>query len=326
MGRLKSARGETFFAPERERTILARLARTNPGPLTAEALRAIYREIFSTTLALEHPRVTAYLGPEDTFTHVAALQQFGTQADYRPCTTISDVFAEVERGRADCGVVPIENSIEGAVNHTLDMFMESPLVICAEVLLKISHSLVAKGPRRQIRTVYSHPQVFGQCRQWLERHLPQVELVEVSSTATAAERAARHRFAAAIATPMAARRHGLKILASSIQDHAENVTRFLVIGTTQSTPTGEDKTSLMFSVKDRVGALHDMLIPFKRQRINLTKIESRPSKRRPWEYYFFVDLIGHALQPKVQRALRMLERQCTFLKILGAYPMAEPPR
>jgi len=325
IGDVKRRQGQGLFAPDRESQIFARLAGRNRGPLPAEALAAIYREVLSSALVLQQPMTIAYLGPADTFTHLAAIKRFGQQSDYVPCDSITEVFAEVERGGCAYGVVPIENSIEGAVNHTLDMFIDSDVRICSEVSLAVVHTLASRVPLSRVKQVYSNPQVFGQCRSWLERHLRGAELIEVSSTAKAAVLAAQRPGAAAIATALAAKRHNLSVLANHIQDQARNVTRFLVIGRTAVAPTGRDKTSLMFSVKDRVGALHDMLVPFRRHRLNLTKIESRPSKRKPWEYCFFVDLLGHVSQPKVQQALRELERGCLELKVLGSYPVETGP-
>lgn len=320
IGKVKARQKASPYVPNREKEIYERISRINKGPLSNEAIGAIYREIMSASLALEKPMKIAYLGPPATFTHLAALKKFGSALNYYPCNSITEIFTEVERGRADYGVVPIENSIEGAVNHTLDMFIESELLICSEISLEISHNLMAKCPMARIKRVYSNPQVFGQCRMWLEANLPGSELIEVSSTTKAAEIATKEKNAAAIASSLAAGCYGLKILAESIEDSAHNITRFLVIGRVQSPPTGKDKTSVMFSVKDRVGALHDMLVPFKNSGISLTKIESRPSKKKPWEYYFFVDLKGHTQDGKVRQALSRLEKQSSILKILGSYP------
>jgi chorismate mutase/prephenate dehydratase len=320
VGKVKQKNKTHIYAPDREKQIYEHILKVNKGPLSGDTLVAIYREIMSGSLALEKPIKIAYLGPPTTFTHLAALEKFGSSLNYYPANSITEIFTEVENGRAEYGVVPIENSIEGAVNHTLDMFMESDLVICSEVSLEISHNLMAKCPLKQVKRVYSKFEVFGQCRMWLESNLPAVELVEVSSTAKAAQQAAKVRDSAAIASSLAADCYGLKILAESIEDSSHNITRFLVIGKYQTPSTGRDKTSIMFSVKDRPGALHDMLVPFKKNRINLTKIESRPSKRKAWDYYFFVDLEGHANDAKVKRALEQLNRQSNILKVLGSYP------
>lgn len=320
---IKKKAKESTYVPDREKEVYSKIMKVNMGPLKNEALSAIYREIMSASLSLEKPIRVAYLGPPATFTHIAALQKFGSQVDYLDCRSITDVFVEVEKGNSDYGVVPIENSIEGAVTHTLDMFIDSGINICSEISLEIRHNLLANCKKSQIRRIYSNPQVFGQCRIWLETNLPHAELVEVSSTTKAAEVASKERFSAAIASEMAAQYYGLKILARSIEDSPRNVTRFLVIGHTFTRPTGKDKTSIMFSIKDRVGALHDMLYPFKKHNINLTKIESRPSKRKPWDYYFFVDLEGHIEDKRVKDALGELEKLCTYLKVLGSYPVGE---
>jgi chorismate mutase/prephenate dehydratase len=274
-------------------------------------------------LSLKKPLKIAYLGPEATFTHLAALKKFGSQVKYIACASIADVFLEVERGNADYGVVPIENSIEVAVSHTLDMFVDSDLKICAQIILDVAHNLLANCPKDKIRRVYSNPQVFGQCRLWLQEDLAQAEKIEVSSTTRAAQIATREKYSACIASTLAARVYKLKVIAADIEDSPHNITRFLVIGKTEVPSTGEDKTSIMFSIKDRVGALQGMLIPFKKHRINLTKIESRPSKKKAWDYYFFVDLEGHLSNPGVKKALSELESKCTFLKVLGSYPVGE---
>jgi chorismate mutase/prephenate dehydratase len=327
VGEVKRAEGSEIYAPEREETVLRALAEKNvqlKGRLPEKAIRAIYREIMSASLALEKELTIAYFGPEATNTHQAARSKFGASVNYTPKVSIADVFEAVARGYADYGVVPIENSTEGAVNHTLDVFMESELRICAQILMKIENHLVAKGPREKIKRIYSHPQVLGQCRNWLRQNLPGVELVEVSSTPRAAELAAAEDGAAAITGQMAAEHHGLHMLATSIQDIASNTTRFLVIGRTASPPTGDDRTSLMFCIQDKPGALFHALEPFNRLKISMSKIESRPSKRKAWEYFFFVDIDGHASEPKVQEALEALGHHCTFVKILGTYPKTLP--
>jgi chorismate mutase/prephenate dehydratase len=291
--------------------------------MSLRSLEAIYREIMSVSLSLDRPPKIAYLGPEATFTHLAALKRFGSQVQYIACNSIADVFLEVERDTADYGVVPIENTIEGAVSHTLDMFMDSDLKICAQVILDVSHNLLANCSKDKIRRIYSNPQVFGQCRIWLQENLPRVEKVEVSSTTRAAQIATKEKYSACIASTLAAKVYKLKVVARDIEDSPHNITRFLVISKIDVPGTGRDKTSAMFSIKDRVGALHDMLLPFKKYRINLTKIESRPSKKKAWDYYFFVDLEGHRDESRVKRALLELENKCTFLKILGSYPVGE---
>ncbi len=320
--KVKGKTKESIYVPDRERDVYRRLMSQNIGPLPNEALKAIYREIMSSALQLERPLEIAYMGPEFTFSHLASMKKFGASVNYASCMTITDVFSEVDKGRADYGIVPIENSIEGAVNHTLDMFIDSDLKICSEVYLEISHNLLSnETDKKRIRKVYSNPQVFGQCRIWLESNLPRAGLVEVSSTTRAAEIAAKEKGSACIASVLAAGRYGLKIMCRSIEDSSRNVTRFLVIGKASVRPTKEDKTSIMFAVKDRAGALHDILVPFKKYRINMTKIESRPSKVRAWEYYFFVDLEGHCMDKRVSRALAELKKHASYMKVLGSYPV-----
>lgn len=324
IGRLKKKKGMGVYVPYREKDVYSKLSKENKGPLSSKSIRAIYREIMSGALSVEKNTKIAYLGPPFTFTHLASLKKFGSSVEHISCNNITDVFTEVEKERADYGVVPIENSIEGAVNHTLDMFIDSELKVFSEVYLEISHHLLGRGTLKGIKRVYSNPQVFGQCRLWLESNLPGVELIEVSSTAKAADIASRNKNSACIASSLAAGKYRLKTLASSIEDSPHNVTRFLVIGKELlSKPTGDDKTSIVFSVKDRVGVLHDVLVPFKKNRINLTKIESRPSKLKAWEYYFFVNLEGHYESKNVKKALDELEKSCTYLKILGSYPKGE---
>jgi chorismate mutase / prephenate dehydratase len=323
VAREKDRSGKSVYCPDREREVHAKIASLNKGPLTEGALLAVYREIMSGAMALEHRLKIAFLGPEATFTHQAALKRFGSQMDFVPCESISDVFLQVERDSCDYGVVPIENSIEGAVNHTLDMFMDSDLRICAQVILDISHSLLSCSPKERIRRIYSKGEVFGQCRRWLQENMPHAELVEVASTTKAARCAAKEKASAALGSVLAAEIYGLKVLAESVEDSPHNITRFFVIGKSDVPRTGHDRTSLMFSIKDHVGALHEMLVPFKKYGVNLNKIESRPSKRKAWDYYFFVDLDGHIDDPKVKKALVALESKCKFLKVLGSYPLGE---
>jgi chorismate mutase/prephenate dehydratase len=320
VGLLKRKEGVEIYAPEREEQLLRSLVKRSRGRLPEASIRAIYREIMSASLALEKDLSIAYFGPVATNTHQAARSKFGASVEYTPQVSIADVFDAVARGTADYGVVPIENSTEGAVNHTLDVFMDSDLRICAQILLKIENNLVAKIPKEQVRKIYSHPQVFGQCRNWLRHNLPGVELVEVSSTSRAAEMASKDPHAAAIAGRMAAEMYGLQVHDAAIQDLPNNTTRFLVIGHNTCPPTGDDKTSLMLCVQDKAGALFNVLEPLKRLKINMSKIESRPSKRKAWEYYFFVDVDGHAEDEPLAKALAELQQHCSFVKILGSYP------
>ena len=323
VAKIKHKSGASIYSPDRERDVLKKVTSSSKGPLQKKSLEAIYREIMSSSLALEKNLKISYLGPEASFSNLAAMKRFGSQVEYIACNSISDVFLEVERGSADYGVVPIENSIEGAISYTLDMFVDSELKICAQIILDVAHNLLAHCPKNKIKRVYSNPQVFGQCRIWLQQNLPSAELIEVSSTTRAAQIAAKEKNSACIASLLAAKIYTLKVIASNIEDSPHNITRFFVIGKTDVALTKHDKTSVLFSIKDRVGALHDMLMSFKKYRINLTKIESRPSKKKAWDYYFFVDLEGHKDEPKVMRALLDLEKKCTFMKVLGSYPIGE---
>jgi chorismate mutase/prephenate dehydratase len=322
IGRLKGRKKEGTYVPYREKDVYKKIISENKGPLKPKALKAIYREIFSSTLNLQKPLKIAYLGPGLTFTHLASMKKFGSSVDYTSCESITDVFDEVEKGRADYGVVPIENSTEGAVSHTLDMFIDSELKICSEVYLAISLNLISVLKSQSgIKRIYSKAEVFAQCRKWLEMNLPKAELVDCPSTSKAAELASADKKSAAIASSLAAEKYKLNLLAPSIEDGKHNVTRFLVIGAgTQSRPTKDDKTSVMVSIKDRVGALYDILSLFKKHRINLTKIESRPSKRKVWDYFFFIDMEGHHGDKNVRSVLSKLEKETSFLKILGSYP------
>ncbi len=323
IGKLKNKLNKSIYAPSREKDILTRIKKVNSGPLDNGALESIYREVMSASLTLEKPITIAYMGPQATFSHQAALKKFGASVAYLACNTISDVFSEVEKDKADYGVIPIENSIEGAISHTLDMLVDSDLKICSQVMLDVSHNVLANGPKKNIKKIYSNPQVFGQCRLWLESNLPWAELIEVSSTTRAAQIASREKNAACIASLLAAKEYKIKVVAKDIEDSPHNITKFLVIGKSEAEPTGHDKTSVLFSIKDKVGALQDMLLPFKKYKINMTKIESRPSKKKAWDYFFFVDLLGHVKDKNVAKALAELEEKCKFLKILGSYPMYE---
>jgi chorismate mutase/prephenate dehydratase len=324
IGEIKHAAGEEIYAPHRERAVLDRVAKLNPGPMTSEQIRAIYREIMSSALALEKRLSIAYLGPEATFTHQAAVRRFGSSLHYVAQKTIPDTFTEVQKGRADYGVVPVENSTEGVVTHTLDMFVDSELKIVSQIVLPIQYCLAGNGGGiKHIKRLHIHPQALGQCRRWVQQNLPGVEILEASSNARSAELASKDKKAAAVTGYLAAEKYGLQILEQDIQDNAANATRFLVLGRQCSPPTGQDRTSIMVSVTDKVGALHEALASFRRAKINLTKIESRPSKRKAWEYFFFIDCDGHAQDKKVARAIKNLGEHCNFVKILGSYPNAE---
>lgn len=324
VGEVKKRDGLQIYAPEREEALLRRLIERNKGRLPEKSIRAIYREIMSAALALEDDLKIAYLGPEGTWTHQAAIKKFGHSVAYSSQPNFAEVFDQVTRRQADYGVVPIENSTEGAVSHTLDLFVDSPLQICAQILLRIENGLMASIPREQIKTLYSHPQVFGQCRNWILRNFPEADLVEVSSTTRAAQLARDNaaQGAAALGGALAAEMNGLTMLESSIQDRATNTTRFLVIGEKTCPPTGKDRTSILFAIHDRPGSLVRALQAFDQFQINMSKIESRPSKRKDWEYVFYVDLSGHCDDPELKNAIEELEKHCSMVKLLGSYPDA----
>ncbi len=323
IGKIKKDSGGEIFVPAREKEVYERALKLNKGPILPESIRAIYREVMSASLALEKELIVAFLGPEGTFSNQASVAKFGNSVSYQPLSSIYEVFQEVERGKADYGVVPIENSVEGSIGQTLDAFMDSSLMICSEIFFQIHHYLYSKCKEiTGIEKIYSNPQVFGQCRLWLHKHLPKATLIECSSTAKACQIAQEEKNSAAIAGKQAAAIYKLPILRSNIEDSAGNCTRFFVVGKKESERTGKDKTSILFSTPDKVGALHKTLQPFEKNKINLSKIESRPSKKKAWEYVFFVDLEGHPSDKKVGSALKEVEHKSKFFKILGAYPQS----
>jgi len=323
IGGLKKNGNAPFYVPEREKAVFAKLAQRNEGPLNDAAVRSIYREIISAIRDLEKPTSVAFLGPRDTFSHMAALRVFGASAEYHPLSSFIDIFTEVERGRIDYGVVPVESSMGGSVSDTLDLFLSSELKIINEVLLHITQNLLANCPLEAIERVYSKDNAFLQCRNWLRANLPKVELIEVSSTAEAARRASQEQNTAAVASRLAARTYNLKILTERVEDAPQNFTRFFVVGRQMVKPTGDDKTSVLISVRDRPGALYQLLLPFSKAGINLTRIESRPSQQRAWEYVFFIDLIGHAQEERITRVLDEVAEHAKHLKVLGSFPRAD---
>jgi chorismate mutase/prephenate dehydratase len=320
IGHTKKSQNAPIYAPDREEIVYGNVAAANKGPLPDSVLRSVYREIISGCRALETPLGVAYLGPEGTFSQAAALSNFGDAATYVPLGTIDETFGEVERGRADYAVVPVENSTGGGIHETLTRFLTSPLQVCAEIVTEIHHALMAACPLDEVKRVYSRGQVLGQTRRWLQTHLPQAEQMAVSSTSLAAQRAANEPGTAAIGNSRLADVHGLNVLSDRIEDYAHNVTRFFVLGQHMSEPTGDDKTAVLCSVKDKVGALHDLLASFKGHGINMTKIESFPSPDTAWRYYFFIDFVGHPAEKKNREALQQMEEQCVSFKILGAFP------
>lgn len=321
IGHTKSLGNQEVYVPHREKEVLERVSGLSRGPLATQAVRSVFREIISGCRSLEAPLEVAFFGAEATYTHLAAREQFGASANFRPTASIAEVFQEVSQGRSSFGVVPIENSTEGVVAHTLDSLVESDLKICAEIFLEIHHHLLSlSGRAQEVKKIISHPQALAQCRGWLARHFPSVPVEEVASTAHAAAAAAADGALAAISSALAKEVYGLKAVAENIEDLSTNITRFLVIGKMGTKPTGDDKTSLVFSVQDKPGVLHRMLQPFARRRINLSKIESRPLKNKPWEYMFFLDLRGHRDEAPVGKAIESLAKNCVFLKVMGSYP------
>lgn len=312
-----------FYRPEREAEILRRVREQNPGPLSDPAITRLFREIMSECLALEHPLTVAYLGPEGTFTHLAAQKHFGHAAQTQPLASIDAVFGAVETGRAQFGVVPIENSSEGVVTHTVDCFMDSSLKICGEVITPIHHHLLARAEELgQIRRVLAHAQALAQCRQWLDTELPHAEREAVSSNARAAEIAAGDASVAALASQAAAEFYQVPVRVPHVEDRADNTTRFLIIGTGSTDASGADRTSVMLSTANRPGSLYRLLKPIAEAGISLTRIESRPSRCAPWNYVFFLDLVGHQQDAVVRDCLEQLRGSADTVKVLGSYPQA----
>lgn len=309
--------------PEREAQVLQRLVSDNAGPLPAESVTALFTEIMSHCRALEEPLAVAYLGPAGTFTEAAALKRFGHACQGVPCASIDEVFREVESGGANYGVVPVENSSEGAVGRTLDLLLQSPLKVCGEVMLPVHQCLLSlDADLAGIKRVFSHPQSLGQCQGWLNAHLPDAERVPVSSNAEAAAMAAGQPHSAAVAGRQAAEHYSIAVRAENIEDDPRNTTRFLVIGNQDVAASGSDKTSLIMSAPNRPGAVHDLLAPLARHGVSMTKFESRPARSGLWEYVFFMDVEGHQADAKVAIALAELKQAAAFVKVLGSYPVA----
>jgi len=322
IGKLKSKTGKQIYSPDREKEVFARVTRANKGPLPDKCLAAIWRELMSGSFALERPLRIGYLGPGGSFSHTAAMLKFGQSVEYEPLADIISIFDEVSKGHCDLGLAPIENTTGGGVIETLDALIDSDVKICAEVLMAIHHSLLANCPLNQITKIYSKPEIFTQCRNWLTATFKEAQIVPVASSAKAAQMAADEEGTAAVGSTTAAELYGLKIVCENIEDNTNNITRFLVISREDAKPTGEDKTAILFSTAHKAGALADVLEVFKRYNINLTNIESRPSKKRQWEYYFFVDFIGHRTDEQVQKGLEEASGHCLQLSILGSFPRA----
>ena len=323
IGKVKRSEDAVFYVPEREKMVLEKLKALNVGPLPDSALRAIYREIISSMRALEKDVTVAFLGPRDTFTHKAALRVFGATAEYHPVASIADVFTEVERKRIDYGVVPVESSMGGGVSDTLDRFLTSDLKIINEILIHVTQNLLSNSPIDEIERIYSKDNALLQCRNWLRANLPQAELIAVASTAEGARMAAEEKGAAAIASDLAAETFNVDILAEHIEDAPHNFTRFFVLGHQVADRTGHDKTSLLISINDKPGALYSLLLPFSEAGINLTRIESRPSRQKAWEYVFFVDFMGHVTDENVKATLEHIAQYTHQVKVLGSFPQGE---
>ncbi|HQY27762.1 MAG TPA: prephenate dehydratase [Burkholderiaceae bacterium] len=323
VGELKHRTDAPVYRPEREAQIMARLREINPGPLSGDAIEAIWREVVSACRELERRLRIAFLGPAGTFSEQALLRHFGSSVDAVPCATIDEVFRATEAGATDFGVVPVENSSEGAVNRTLDMFLQSPLAISGEVSVPVRQNLMSRdGTLDGVRRIVSHPQSLAQCTGWLDRHASGIERVPASSNAEAARLASEDASTAAIAGEHAAQRYGLRMIARSIQDDPNNRTRFAVIGRHACAPSGADQTSLILSVPDRAGAVHGLIEPFARHGVSMKRFESRPARQGLWEYYFYIDVIGHRDDPPVAAALAELGSQAAFCKVVGSYPRA----
>ena len=319
VGDWKNENGSPIYVPEREKALLEKICINNKGPMTDDILHAIYREIMSGALKLENSVKASYLGPAGSFTHQAALNKFGHSVKLCPADNIAAVFKDIETERSNYGCVPIENSTEGAVTHTLDTLVNTNLSICAELNLPIHHYLMSCETFDKVKRVYSHVQVFGQCREYLQKNLAGVDIIETASTAKAASLAAAEEGSAALAGKIAAELFGLNILAENVEDCSNNTTRFLILGTQKTQSTGNDKTSVCFAIKDKIGALYDCLKPFKDKGITMTKVESRPMKNANWEYCFFIDVLGHRDDEIIQEAFAQLKNSCSFFKILGSY-------
>jgi len=322
IGKLKTKTDKPIYAPDREKKVLEKVTKANAGPLPDKCLVAIWRELMSGSFFLERPLRIGYLGPGGSFSHTAAMLKFGQSVEYEPLTDITSIFDEVSKGHCDLGLAPVENTMGGGVIETLDALIDSDVKVCAEVLMAIHHNLLANCSLEEIEVVYSKPEVFAQCRNWLSATFKDAQTIAVASTAKAAQMAANEPKAAAIGSRIAAELYELKIVCENIEDIANNVTRFLIISREDARRTGEDKTAILFSTAHKAGALADVLDVFKRYDINLTNIESRPSKKRQWEYYFFMDFLGHRSDKNIQEGLEESRKHCLQLSILGSFPRA----
>ena len=322
IGKLKSKTDGPVYAPDREKQVLEKIIETNTGPLPDKCLVAIWRELMSGSFFLERSLRIGYLGPGGSFSHTAAMLKFGQSVEYEPLTDITSIFDEVSKGHCDLGLAPVENTMGGGVIETLDALVDSDVKVCAEVLMAIHHNLLANCRLEEIEVIYSKPEVFAQCRKWLSATFKDAQTVAVASTARAAQMAANEPKTAAIGSHVAAEIYGLKVIYENIEDIANNITRFLVISREDAKRTGEDKTAILFSTAHKAGALADVLDIFKKYEINLTNIESRPSKKRQWEYYFFMDFLGHKTDKNIQDGLGESRKHCLQLSVLGSFPRA----
>ena len=322
IGKLKTRTDKPVYSPDREKDVFARIAEANEGPLPDRCLVAIWRELMSGSFVLERPLRIGYLGPAGSFSHTASMLKFGQSVEYEPLADITSIFDEVSKGHCDLGLAPVENTMGGGVIETLDALIDSNVKVCAEVLMAIHHSLLGNCSLEEIEKIYSKPEVFVQCRNWLSATFKEAQTIPVASTAKAAQMAADEPRAAAIGSNVAAELYGLRIICENIEDIANNITRFLVISREDARPTGEDKTAILFSTAHKAGALADVLDVFKRYNINMTNIESRPSKKRQWEYYFFVDFLGHRTDKNVRDGMEEARKHCLQLSILGSFPRA----
>ncbi len=322
IGKLKTRTDKPVYAPDREKEVFERISTANEGPLPNKCLMAIWRELMSGSFVLERPLRIGYLGPGGSFSHTAALLKFGQSVEYEPLTDIRSIFDEVSKGHCDLGLAPVENTMGGGVIETLDALVDSSVKICAEVLMAIHHNLLGNCSLEEVEKVYSKPEVFAQCRNWLSATFKEAKTIPVASTAKAAQMASGEPNAAAIGSSIAAELYGLRTICERIEDNANNVTRFLVISKEDARPTGEDKTAMVFSTADKPGALSDVLDVFKRYGINMSNIESRPNRKKPWEYYFFVDILGHKTDGNIKEGLEESRKHCLQLSILGSFPRA----
>ncbi|NLK41906.1 MAG: prephenate dehydratase [Planctomycetes bacterium] len=320
IGKLKQSSAAPIYVPHREKAVFDKIAELNKGPLPDKALTAIWREIMSGSFFLERPLRIGYLGPKGSFSHNAAILKFGQSVDYEALADIRGIFEEVSKGHCDFGIVPVENSAGGGVRESLDAFIETDVMVCAEANMAIHHHLMATCPMRDIERIYSQPEVFAQCRNWLAATFKDAQLIPVASSSRAAQLAAEEKGSAAIASAIAAEIYGLKILCPDIEDISNNITRFLIISKQDAQPSGDDKTIILFSTAHRTGALVDVLNVFKEYNLNMTNIGSRPNRKREWEYYFFVDFLGHRLDENVQQALQQAKAHCLQLSVLGSFP------